>query len=323
MIFRITTFFLYLFVLPCSAFPQLTVEQQSAKERGLILYQQSDWYDSQPLLEIAAKGGDRTAQYYLAEAIRLSNRYTTAEARKWYEAAAERGDLYAMLRLSSKNDPCNIFDSCTGKSAIEWREHVIQVARDRAEKGDTEAMTVLFITKQGFSWLEMAAEAGDPLAQNTLAGIYDDGDGWFLIPGSREKTIEKWYRASAEGGYPRAMYLYANFLFEHDGKKEEVAYWLKKSAENGYLDAVGNYALSIAHMPNDLGYKKNLIEAYALAYLMSKLEGGGTAPEDGKMILRDISKVMTKEEIERGALFANDWEKSHPPLSYFVRVYGY
>ena len=307
----------------CTAFAQLTQEQESAKEKGLTLYQQSDWYDSQPLLEKAAIAGDKTAQYYLAEAIRLSNRYTNAEARKWYEAAAEQGDIYAMLRLSSKNDLCSNIGDCSGKSPNEWREQVIQIAYDRAKKGDTEAMTVLFITKQGFKWLEMAAEAGDPLAQNTLAGIYDDGDGWFLVPGKRERTIEKWYRASAEGGYPRAMYLYASYLFEHDGKKEDVAYWLKKSAENGYINAVGNYALSVAHIPNDLDYPKNIVEAYGLAYLMSNFKGGGTASEDGKRILPKISEKMTTHEINQGILFAKEWERSRPPLSYFVPVYGY
>ncbi|NUU38765.1 tetratricopeptide repeat protein [Pseudomonas sp. C2B4] len=307
----------------CSAVAKLTQEQKTAKEKGIALYQQSDWYDSQPLLEKAAMAGDRTAQYYLAEAIRLSRRYTTAEARKWYEAAAEQGDLYAMLRLSSKSDFCNDLENCTGKRAEEWREQLLSTAHERAEKGDTEAMTALFITKQGLRWLVKAAKAGDPLAQNTLAGIYKDGDGWFLIPGSREKAVEKLYRASAEGGYPRAMYLYANYLYEHSSEKKEVAYWLKKSAEHGYIEAVGNYALSIAHLPNNLDYNKNLIEAYGLAYLMSKLEGGGTAPEDGKWILTKISENMTTEEIKKGILFAKEWEKSHPPLSYFVPIYGY
>lgn len=315
---------LFLFVLfPYSASAQLTEEQQSKKERGLILYQQSDWYDSQPLLESAAIAGDETAQYYLAEAIRLSNRYTTDEARKWYEAAAQQGNLYAMLRLSSKSDICNEMKSCGGKSADEWREQAIQLAQERAKNNDTEAMTVLFITKQGFSWLEMAAEAGDHLAQNTLAGIYEDGEGWFIVPGSREKTIQKWYKASAEGGYPKAMYFYANYLFEHGGRKEEVAYWLKKSAEGGYVSAVGNYALSVAHIPNDLDYPKNLIEAYGLAYLLSKFEGGGTAAEDGERMLPKITEKMTKEDIKQGLLFAKEWKKTRPPLSYFVPVYGY
>lgn len=35
-----------------AAIAQLTLEQQAAKDRGVALYKQSDWYDSQPLLRI-------------------------------------------------------------------------------------------------------------------------------------------------------------------------------------------------------------------------------------------------------------------------------
>ena len=34
-----------------AAFAQLTPEQQAARDKGLALYQQRDWYDSQPLLQ--------------------------------------------------------------------------------------------------------------------------------------------------------------------------------------------------------------------------------------------------------------------------------
>ena len=164
------------------ALAQLTHEQQAAKDKGLVLYNQSDWYDSQPLLRIAAEAGDRTAQYYLGEAIRLSNWHTTAEAKKWYEAAAEQGDLYSMLRLSNKYDLCKYMGTCNEKSGAEWRKLALKVARERAEKGDTEAMTVLYIARQGLGWLEKAADAGDSYAQNLLAKVYRDGGGWFLIP---------------------------------------------------------------------------------------------------------------------------------------------
>ena len=34
-------------------------------------------------------------------------------------------------------------------------------------------------------------------------------------------------------------------------------------------------------------------------------------------------KKMTPAQIEEAEVFAEDWAKSHPPLSYFVPVYGY
>ena len=306
-----------------AAIAQLTQEQQAAKDRGIALYKQSDWYDSQPLLQTAAEAGDRQAQYYLGEAIRLSKRYTTMEAKKWYEAAAEQGDLYSMLRLSNKGDLCKYMGTCNEKSGADWRQQALKIAYERAEKGDAEAMTVLYTAGRGLGWLEKAADAGDSYAQNLLANAYKDGYGWFLIPGNREKAVERWFKASAEGGNPEAMYSYASFLYDNNGTKREMAHWLKKSAEGGYITGVSNYALRLAHLPDDLGYSLDLVKAYGLTYLLSKLEGGGTASEDGQRNLQKIAEKMKGQEIQEGIAFAKKWEKNHPPLSYFHPIYGY
>ncbi|EZI23385.1 tetratricopeptide repeat protein [Pseudomonas extremaustralis] len=307
----------------CSAVAQLTHEQQAAKDKGLTLYNQSDWYDSQPLLQIAAEAGDRMAQYYLGEAIRLSKRYTTAEAKRWYEAAAEQGDLYAMLRLSSKDDLCRYMGTCNGTIGEQWRKQAIKIARERAGRGDTEAMIVLYLANQGLAWLEKAAEAGDGFGQYLLASVYESGKGWFLIPGSREKAIGKWFKASAENGFPPGMYLYTNFLYEHGGSETDVGYWLKKTAEAGHIEAMVSYALNIAHLPERYGLPLDLVKAYGFTYMLSKLEGGGVGPEDGKRNLPRVAEKMNEQEIQEGIAFAKEWEKTHPPLSYFDPVYGY
>ncbi|MGL6010951.1 MAG: hypothetical protein ACRC0J_05465, partial [Shewanella oncorhynchi] len=137
---------------------QVIENQAAAKETGIMLYQQSAWTSSQPFLQTAAEAGDRDAQYYLGEAIRLSNRYMTEDAVKWYEAAAEQGNIYAMLRLSNKEDLCTVIETCTQKSGKDWRAQALKIARERAERGDTEAMVVLYTAKQGLEWLERAAE---------------------------------------------------------------------------------------------------------------------------------------------------------------------
>ena len=305
-----------------TASAELTSTQKNARDKGIALFHQSDWYDSQPLLEIAAEAGDRDAQYYLGEAIRLSQRYTTPEAKKWYEASAEQGALYAMLRLSNKNDLCGSMDTCANKNGIDWREHALITAQERAKKGDTEAMTVLFTAGQGLSWLEKAAEAGDSYAQQLLASAYKSGAGWFLIPGSREKAIIKWFKASSEGGNPRGMFLYANYLYDYNGSKEDIAYWVKKAAEYSHIDAVGTYAYKVSDPSNELGYPENLAEAYGLTLLLSKLEAG-TAPEDANRLLPELEKKMSPEEIKKATEFSKDWERSHAPLSYIDPIYGY
>jgi TPR repeat protein len=301
----------------------LSAELIIARDKGITLFKQSDWYDSQPLLQIAAESGDPKAQYYLAEAIRLSKRYTTDEARKWYTAAADQGDLYAMLRLSNAGDLCKIMDTCGEKSGAQWREQAEKVALERAKAGDAEAMSVLYTIGKGVAWLEKAAENGDGNAQHFLAIAYENGDGWFLIPGSREKAVKKWAKASAENGYAPGIDMYANLLFENGGSKEEVAYWLKKGAEAGHLEDVGSYARYVAHLPNKLDYPLNLIEAYGINYLITQLTGGGAAPENARRMLPRIAAKMTPEEIQQGIEFAKEWEKTHPPLSYYPPIYGY
>ena len=313
-----------LFLLSAStAFAELTTQQQAARDKGIILFKQSAWDSAQPPLKIAAEAGDPKAQYYLGEALRLNAMYTTDEARKWYTAAAEQGDLYAMLRLSNSGDLCRVVGSCGEKSGKDWRKHAEIIARQRADTGDTEAMRVLYTIGKGLDWLEKAAESGDGNAQYFLAIVYKKGKGWFLIPGNREKAVAKWAKASAENGYAPGINMYANFLYENGGSKKEVAYWLKRTAEAGHLAALGSYARNVAHLPNSFDYPLNLIEAYGITYLISQLKGGGAAPEDARRSLPDIAAKMTPEEIQRGIAFSKEWEKTHPPLSYYPPVYGY
>src|SRR5690606_34468693 len=87
-------FSLILFValaLSCSAFAQLTPDQEASRDKGLGLYQQHMGTSAIEPLRIAAEAGDKTAQYYLGETLRLNNMFMTFEAQKWYEAAAKDG----------------------------------------------------------------------------------------------------------------------------------------------------------------------------------------------------------------------------------------
>lgn len=117
----------------------LAPELQATRDHGIAIYKQGSWMDSQPFLREAAEAGDREAQYYLGEALRLSKRYMTAEAQKWYEAAAEQGDVYAMLRLASGSDLCRTLATCT-QDADYWQQRAYETALKRAEQGDASAM---------------------------------------------------------------------------------------------------------------------------------------------------------------------------------------
>jgi TPR repeat protein len=80
------------------------LEQQAAKTQGITLYNQHKAVSATSFLTIAAEAGDQEAQYYLGESLRRKNHYMNPEARKWYEAAAEQGDLYAMIQLGRNDD---------------------------------------------------------------------------------------------------------------------------------------------------------------------------------------------------------------------------
>ncbi|WP_240008794.1 tetratricopeptide repeat protein [Aquipseudomonas campi] len=303
------------------ALADLTPEQEQSRDYGLMLYNQHMGISAIEPLRVAAKAGDVDAQYYLGETLRLNAMYMTAEAAQWYEAAANQGNLFAMLRLSSTQDLCSLFTDCV-RDDTEWRERALEQGRQRAERGDTSAMIALYLADQGLSWLEKSAELGDHYAQYLLAGFYRDGDGWFLIPGKREETIEQLLKSSSEGGYPPSMLLYISYL----SKREDYAgvrQWIIRSAERGYIDAIYSYAAHSAHLPESFDFEKDYIRSYALFHILSELKGGGVAPEYSRNKLNELSSLMPSNQIKQAMAFAKAWKKSNPPPSYFLPAYGF
>jgi hypothetical protein len=297
----------------------LTPEQ--ARSNGLMLYNQHMGISATEPLRIAAKAGDVDAQYYLGETLRLNAMYMTPEAAQWYEAAANQGNLFAMLRLSSTQDLCSLVTDC-GRDDTEWRERALEQGRQRAELGDTTAMIALYLAGQGLSWLEKSAELDDHYAQYLLAGFYRDGDGWFLIPGKREEAIEQLLKSSSEGGYPPSMLLYISHLSK---KKDHagVRQWIIRSAESGYIDAIYSYAAHSAHLPESFDFEKDYIRSYALFHILSELKGGGVAPKYSRDKLNELSSLMLPEQIKQAMEYAKAWKAANPPPSYFVPAYGF
>ncbi|MGV8902620.1 MAG: tetratricopeptide repeat protein [Pseudomonas sp.] len=310
-----------------SAWAQLTPAQEEARIKGIFSYNMMRGFTAKPFLEIAAKAGDGDAQYYLAELIRIRKKYITAEAQALYEAAAEKGDIYSMMRLSDKGDDlCHIMENCPPdiKTPQEWLESARSLAKERAAQGDGEAMQQLFMITGHFDWLVKAAESGFPDAQEWLGSLYKEGVGTFLIPGNRKKEIEKWYRASAESGYAPGMSSYADLL-QKFGDLKGAGYWTEKAAEAGHFGSMSSYAAWTAHMPDEVGYPLNLVKAYGLTLLMAEADPGRgpSSPGYGGQVLPEVAAKMTPEQIEAGKAYAKEWAKTHPPLSRFPPKYGY
>jgi len=316
-----------LFIVCNSAWAQLTPAQEEARIKGIFSYNMMRGFTAKPYLEIAAKAGDGDAQYYLAELIRIRKKYITAEAQALYEAAAEKGDIYSMMRLSDKGDDlCHIMENCPPdiKTPQEWLESARSLAKERAAQGDGEAMQQLFMISGHFDWLVKAAESGFPDAQEWLGSLYKEGVGTFLIPGNRKKEIEKWYRASAESGYAPGMSSYADLL-QKFGDLKGAGYWTEKAAEAGHFGSMSSYAAWTAHMPDEVGYPLDLVKAYGLTLLMAEADPGRgpSSPGYGGQVLPEVAAKMTPEQIEAGKAYALEWAKTHPPLSRFPPRYGY
>ncbi|WP_417662868.1 tetratricopeptide repeat protein [Pseudomonas sp.] len=304
------------------AYAQLSPEQQAAKERGITLFNQ--YKPAYNDLLIAAEAGDSDAQFYLGEDIRLEHRYVTKEASKWYIAAANQGDYYAMFRLAtSGSDLCSVMGNCPAdiKEPGDWLKMLWNTARPLAEQGDGEAMMIMYNATTEIEWLEKAAEAGYPRAQLSLAKRYFDGEGFFL-PWNRSAAVKKWVKASAEGGFPKGVFAYAGEL-QKDGDMEGARYWTKKAAETGLVDGVINYGSYLAHNPDRLGYPLDRVKGYGLLSLLKVLDGGGTALDYINDVMPEIAAKMTPEELEQAKVFAEEWKNTHPPVSFFPDKLGF
>ncbi|EUB74665.1 hypothetical protein PMI27_000841 [Pseudomonas sp. GM41(2012)] len=240
------------------------------------------------------------------------------EARKWYEASAAQGDLYAMIQLGrSEKDLCTFSNDCPPdqKKPIEWLNQAKNIAMPKAIQGDAEAMYILYELTLDDAWLEKAAMAGNALAQYWMGVGYQQGEGFFL-PWKRGEVVAKWFKASAEGGYPKSMMEYAAILFE-SGDVEGFRHWNEQAALVGYADTVYGYGSDIAHEPDTYGFPLDIIKGYALVYLLSELDGGGGMQVNVEYKLPLIAAKMTPEQIIEAKEFAKKWKSTHPPLSFF------
>lgn len=295
---------------------QLSPQQQEAKLEGITLFNQYKPAEAQ--LRIAAEAGDAEAQYYLGEALRTKNHYMNSAARKWYEASANQNYLYAMIQLGRiERDICEISNDCSPslKTPIEWLNHAKLLAQNKADAGDAEAMYLMYEITLDDIWLKKSATSGNAIAQYWVATSLKQGEG-FVLPWKRSEAVEKWYRLSAEGGYPKSMMAYAAILYER-GDVEGYRHWNEQAALISYATTVFGYGSDLAHEPDTFGYPLDLIKGYALIYWLSELDGGGGMKENVKYTLPRIAAKMTPEQIEEAKKFTKEWALNHPPLSFF------
>jgi TPR repeat protein len=193
---------------------------------------------------------------------------------------------------------------------------LITTAKPLAENGDGEAMTIMYNATGNIDWLKKASDANYAPAQLTLADLYQDGKGYFLIPGSRKKAVNELLKSSAENGNPKAMMAYFGALRE-ENRLEEARYWLKLAADTGYEEAVYSYGYVLGVDPSAIDIEENLTKGYALIKSLKVLDGGGNVQEYVNDALPQIVQKMSPEQLKEGDLLAEKWAATHPPLSFF------
>ncbi|MBW5802206.1 tetratricopeptide repeat protein [Halomonas elongata] len=318
-------------VCPLSA-SALEPEVQAAKDEGMQLYNIGESTRALSYLEQAAEAGDVEAMYYMGEAERRQKMGgMTLKAMNWYLKAAKHSDPYAMLRLWG-GGACVAGDECP-EDAEGWREKALDEQLPLAEEGDAEAMLALYYiygalddSDEGNEWLEKAAEAGNPEAQDRLAKMIRDGYGFYWSDESRLEAAEKLARQAAEQGHVPAMRTLSSML-EEQGEEEESWEWEVKASDAGLLDARFGVAWCYLN-PDSLQefggeqcrVKKDPVKGWAILYAMRE-EAGDHYPKNLMERNRDLLTYDQRQEAE--ALAEDEWLNHGPPLSNFPPKYGF
>jgi len=191
-----------------------------------------------------AKAGDAFAMTLLARRYERGNGVEKdhLQARKWYQMAADAGNVESMVHLSYLNfygKP----DSNEIAQALMW-------CRKGAEAGNPEAMDNLgYMYSKGVGvpsapveavrWFEKSANLGNAAGMSLLASRYHDGVG----VEKDEAQALKWFRKAAEGGSEKAMeYLGVMYFFGQGIDKDlsQAAVWFRKGADAGNDEAMCN-----------------------------------------------------------------------------------
>jgi TPR repeat protein len=172
-----------------------------AADAGWQAYQRGDYASALAAFEIAAKKGDRLAQFNLGVML-LRGEGKPVDLNTgivWLTKAADAGMVQAQYDLGL------LYESGIGvprslTAATDWWQKA-------AEQGHTEAQVQLATQyflgrgapkdwKLAAKWYEAAAVNGDPGAQYIIASFYEHGDG---VPQDLRRALE-WYVHAARQG---------------------------------------------------------------------------------------------------------------------------
>ncbi|TCZ57173.1 tetratricopeptide repeat protein [Roseicella aquatilis] len=228
----------------CRDQPKVSLAGPQELDRSTQRQQDPDAYRGEPVaaLRSAAEGGDAGAAYRLGQAHEAGAGglpRSTAQAARWYGAAAEAGMPFAAFRLARLVEQ---------GAAPGGRARAVQLYAAAAGGGVAQAahnLGVMALEGRGlprdpaeaFRWFTQAAENGVPESQYNLALMYFRGEG---TPRQPYEAI-RWMRRAGENGVLPAQLALGRLtmtgLEEQGQDMQEAQSWLSMAAARGDAEA--------------------------------------------------------------------------------------
>ncbi len=199
-------------------------------------------------LKLAAAQHYRAAQYQLGSMLEHGRGVDAADATaafKWFHQAARAGHAGAQLHLSVMY--------AQGKGVKQSIEQALDWAFKAADSGNSEAKSYV---QQLLNRINAKASAGDPAAQFVLARIYEQGQGLH----ADINKAEQWLRQSAASGNAGAQFHLAELLLHRNKLQllQQAAALYLKAARQGQMQAAARIGAMYA---TGQGVARNRIEA--------------------------------------------------------------
>ncbi len=226
------------------------------------------------------------------------------EAARWYEQAAEQGDVRAIMYVAAA-----YFDGRGVRADLEraaaWYRRAAETEAPEAQfmLGSLYAAhSDLYDPVEAAKWYRKAAKQGFARAQFSLGVLYSNGRG---VPQSYAEAVE-WYRKAADQGHLGAKQRVGAAYYSGLGVPQDYAQahrWLGPPAQAGEPESqflLGFMYFEGKGLPQDNvhGYKwVNLAAAQGL--------------EEAREYRDSIAREMTREQIAEGQRVAREWWEAH------------
>ncbi|MEJ3596567.1 hypothetical protein [Pseudomonas bubulae] len=224
-----------------------------------------------------------------------------------YEAAAEHGNIDAMLRL--------------GGDA--WNAKVRAQLESGLRVHTPEALLDMYALTRDLNWLKHSAASGHAIAQYLLATLYDKNPTMLASTEDPQEVIYELISSSAYGGYPPAMNWFANRI-ENRRNFALIQHWILKEAQAGSINAVQQYGLALTGMNSDgthndtvSGFEADYTGGYALLWLVNQVKGRGSNPYNIQDKLHHLESELGPAQVITAKEIAHEWREHYPLLSEF------